>query len=195
MAGSGLENETGLRAVDAHLLHFRIREMLRERTKWSDRCEDSPPELLRLFVSRSRQARTLLLADYSPNELVDPTLVVHAQARAVAARELGRKFGLHERPDTSFGGWCRDGGYDHEDLFLFPYRPDAMAIASSGLEMGASVAYAAPGSATTAATCLVAAAKTKAAASLAGTATTKPPETAPCTSPPSANGTTVGGSP
>ncbi len=158
MAASPLENETGLRAGDAHLFHVRIREMFRERTKWSDRCEDSPPELLRLFVSGSRQARTLLLADYSPNELVNPTLIVHAQARAIAARELGRKFGLHERPDTNFGGWCRDGGYDHEDLFPVPHRPDAMAIASSGLEMGASVAYAAPGSATTAARCIVAAA-------------------------------------
>jgi hypothetical protein len=85
-------------------------------------------------------------------------LIVHAQARAVAASELGCKLCLDERPDTSFSGrWC-DGNYDHDDLIPSAYRPDAIAIASSGLEMGASVAYAAPGSATTAARCIVAAA-------------------------------------
>src|SRR5258708_610420 len=77
MAATALENETGLRAVDAHLLHLRIREMLRERAKWSDRREDATPELLRVFISGRRQRDALLLADYSPNELVDPTLIVH----------------------------------------------------------------------------------------------------------------------
>ncbi len=158
MAAAALENKTGLRAVDAHLLHFRIREMLRERTKWCNRREDAPPELLRLFVSGRRQSRALFLADYSPDELVDPTLIVHPQARPIAASELGCKFGFDERPDTSFGARWNDGSYDHDDLILSVYCPDAMAIASSGLEMGASVAYAAPGSATTAARCIVVAA-------------------------------------
>src|SRR5713101_3879801 len=137
MAAAALEDKAGLRAVDAHLLHLRIREMLRERTKWSDRCEHAAPELLRVFVSRSGHVRTLLLADYSPNELVDPTLIVHTQARPIAASELGCKLGLDKRPDASFGGRCCAGNYAHGDLL--PYRPEATAIASSGLEMGASV--------------------------------------------------------
>ncbi len=77
VAAAALENETGLRAVDAHLLHLRIREMLRERTKRGDRCEHSTPELLRLFMSGRRQRCTLVVADYSSNELIDPKLIVH----------------------------------------------------------------------------------------------------------------------
>jgi len=89
--------------------------MLGERTKRSDRREHSTPELLRVFMSGRRQRRTLLLADYSSNELVDPRLIVHPEARPIAASELGCKFGLDKRPDTSFGGrWC-DVPYDHED--------------------------------------------------------------------------------
>ncbi len=132
--------------------------MLRERAKWSDRREDATPELLRLFICGRRQRDALLLADYSPNELVDPTLIVHPQARPIAASELGCKLGLDKRSDTSFGGRRGEGSYDHEHLICSLYRPDAMAIASSGLEMGASVAYAAPGSATTATRCIVVAA-------------------------------------
>src|SRR5260370_42065995 len=89
VAAAALENKTGLCAVDPHLLHLRIREMLRERTKWSDRCEHAAPQLLRGFMSRSGHGRTLLLADYSPNERVDPTLIVHTQARPIAASQRG----------------------------------------------------------------------------------------------------------
>jgi hypothetical protein len=104
VAAAALEDKTRLRAVDAHLLHLRVREMLRERTKWSDRREDAPPELLRVFMSGSRRGRTLVLADNSSDQLVDPALIVHPQARAVTASELGCKLCLDERPDTSFGG-------------------------------------------------------------------------------------------
>jgi hypothetical protein len=104
VATAALEHETRLRAVDAHLLHVRIREMLRERTQWSDRCEHAAPELLGVFMSGRRQSRTLLLADNSPNELVDPPLIVHPQARPIAASQLGCKLGLDKRPNTSFGG-------------------------------------------------------------------------------------------
>jgi hypothetical protein len=158
MAAAALENKTGFRAVDAHLFHFRIRQMLSKRSKWCDRSEDAAPELLRLFVIWRRQGRALFLADYSPNELVDPTLIVHSQSRAVAPSELRCELGFDERSYTGFGGRRCGRRYDHVDLMSFLYRPEAMAIASSGLDIGVSLAYAAPGSATTAARCMVAAA-------------------------------------
>src|SRR5438309_2351444 len=187
---AALEDKASFGSVDPHFLDLWIREMLGQRPKRSHCREDAAPHLLGLFMGRWRRRLTLLLTHDSTDELVDPVLIVDAQAGAIAPRQLSGKLHLDERTQARLG--CRRIMCHHGVQTRAAHRPATTAIASSGPDIGSSTPSAAPGSATTAARCMVAAANTNAAACFAGTATIKPPETAARTSTPSANVETVG---
>src|SRR6266702_4176991 len=191
MPAATLEDETRARAVDSHLLHVGIGEVLCQWAKRGHRSKDAAPQKLGLVDGDRRRCLPLLLAHNAADLLVDPLLVLDMQPGAVPACQLGRELGFDERPDAPF--CCRKGGgrCSHGHLRVAE-REAARAMASSALATGISAPSAAPGSTTTAARCIVAAAKTNAAATFAGTATMSPPEAAATTSTPSANGATVG---
>jgi len=100
LAASLAEHEAGTRAVDAHLLHVRIGEVLGQRTERGDGGEHATPDELPV-VARIRCLS--LVADLATDELVDPTLVVDAQPGALSERQLLGQTRLHSRAHAGFG--------------------------------------------------------------------------------------------
>src|SRR5713226_9555228 len=122
LAATAFENETGLRAVDAHLLHLGVSEVFRQWAERRDRAEDATPELLGLLGRPGRRGQALVLANHATHQLVDPRLVFGPQAGAIAARELGCQLGLDHGADTSLGGRRADRYYGHVDLLPVTVR-------------------------------------------------------------------------
>jgi hypothetical protein len=94
LAPTAPEYEACLGAVDAHLLYVGVGKVLCQWAQRRHRSEDPPPEVLRLGA-----VELALFADHAPHELVDPALVVHAQASAVASRQLGAQLGFDPTSD------------------------------------------------------------------------------------------------
>lgn len=170
------ENEAGFGAVDTHLLHLRVGQVLCQWAQRRYRSEDPPPEVLRLG-----SVELDLFADHAAYELIDPTLVLHAQTGAIPPRQLGAQLGFdatsHERFDSAglgAHGWA------------------ATAMACSSVETSPSPPLAVPELVITAVRCKATEAYTNAGACLDDTTTTRPPATDAWTSIPSANGDTEG---
>jgi hypothetical protein len=53
-SAAALENEAGFGAIDAHLFHLGIRQMLRQRAERGDGGKYSAPQMLRFFLAPSR---------------------------------------------------------------------------------------------------------------------------------------------
>ena len=132
---SAAEHEARLGAVDPHLLDVGVGKMFRQRPQGSHRGEHVLPHELPVFLG---VLGTPFVADDAADQLIDPPLVLDAQARALAARQLVREQRLDAQADTLLNG----AGGDHCWA--------TTASAWSGAPMGLSDPTAAPGPATTA---------------------------------------------
>jgi hypothetical protein len=68
---------------------------------------------LGLVLAHRRRGSSLLVADHTADEVVDPELIVDTHAREITARQLGGELGLDACPDLQLNSSAISGGYGH----------------------------------------------------------------------------------